>query len=123
MRLYFVRNRDNGLYLHWLDGRLAYWGSNEEADVYHTRGGAYEAGESAFDFDDAARELYEIIEIDTEAGLNALRDLYEVHNLGDFIHEIRESEGLGWEGPQVTKWRDTCRKAKKLLQNRSQSAM
>ena len=37
-----------------------------------------------------------------EEVMKAVRRLLEVHHLGDFIYEIRDHEGLGWDGPKVT---------------------
>jgi hypothetical protein len=47
--------------------------------------------------------------------LEALREFYDLRDLGDFIYEIREREGLGWEGPLVRRWGEACEKAKKAL--------
>ena len=48
--------------------------------------------------------------------LQVLHDLNEIRNLGDFIYDIREREGLGWEGPKVQAWSDACKRATQLLQ-------
>ena len=33
----------------------------------------------------------------------------------DFIYDVREREGLGWEGPSVTQWSDAIAKAKAAI--------
>jgi hypothetical protein len=56
---------------------------------------------------------------DAERGalaLEALKDFYAIRDLGDFIYDVRESEGKGWHGPQVTKWSDADQKAKRALE-------
>ncbi len=36
-------------------------------------------------------------------------------DLGDRVYDIREREGLGWEGPSVQAWGGAVTKAKQLL--------
>lgn len=35
--------------------------------------------------------------------------------LGDFVYNIREEEGEGWNGRRVTAWAEGCRLAKEAL--------
>lgn len=50
------------------------------------------------DYPEAVQELV--------AEVRRLRALIEIvneaHNLGDAVYDVREREGLGWDGPQVT---------------------
>jgi hypothetical protein len=32
-------------------------------------------------------------------------------NLGDLVYQVRDREGLGWDGPQVTKWSNAVQQA------------
>lgn len=36
-------------------------------------------------------------------------------NLGDLVYQVREREGLGWEGPAVTAWSAAVNKAQELV--------
>lgn len=36
-------------------------------------------------------------------------------SLEDTVYEVREREGLGWEGPDVVAWSEAASSAKKLL--------
>lgn len=52
-----------------------------------------------------------------DSALQVLRDLFAVRDLGDLIYDIREQEGLGWEGPRVCQWNDVIRRARQLLKD------
>lgn len=43
-----------------------------------------------------------------EQALNILRELNSIIPLGDLIYEVRDNEGLGWDGPKVKAWGDAC---------------
>lgn len=49
--------------------------------------------------------------------LNILRRLMtNPHlNLGDRVYDVREREGLGWEGPSVKAWSDAVSDAREIL--------
>lgn len=36
-------------------------------------------------------------------------------NLGDLVYSVREAEGEGWEGPQVTAWSSACEAVKAAI--------
>jgi len=36
-------------------------------------------------------------------------------DLGDLVYKVRESEGEGWEGPQVKAWSDACELVKSAI--------
>jgi hypothetical protein len=50
-----------------------------------------------------------------DTALEVLRQLSQVHNLGDCVYDIRERECLGWEGPKVVAWGKACERAQQLL--------
>lgn len=37
-------------------------------------------------------------------------------NLGDLVYDVREREGLGWDGPSVKAWSDAVARAEKILE-------
>lgn len=39
-------------------------------------------------------------------------------NLGDQIYDVRESEGKGWDGPNVKAWSDAVAEAEAILKER-----
>ena len=47
--------------------------------------------------------------------LDILRTLNSIIHLGDLVYEVRESEGLNWDGPKVKLWGDACSEMEKLL--------
>jgi len=47
--------------------------------------------------------------------LMALQELMGARNLGDYIYDIREREGQGWEGPKVRQWNNGCIHAEEAL--------
>jgi hypothetical protein len=47
--------------------------------------------------------------------LAVLRELFDIHPLGDFIYTIRECEGKGWEGPLVKRWGAALDRADALI--------
>ena len=50
-----------------------------------------------------------------QKALQVLRDFYSVCDLGDYVYDIREREGLGWDGPEVTTWSNACNTAEDLI--------
>lgn len=36
------------------------------------------------------------------------------YHLGDFIYDVREREGKGWDGPKVTRFSELCERARLL---------
>jgi hypothetical protein len=42
--------------------------------------------------------------------LEALTSHPHVH-LGDLVYQVRDREGLGWDGPEVTKWSNAVQQA------------
>jgi hypothetical protein len=36
-------------------------------------------------------------------------------NLGDLVYQVRDREGLGWDGPQVTKWSNAVQQARAAI--------
>jgi hypothetical protein len=53
--------------------------------------------------------------LNMNAALEVLRELFQVTPLGDYVYNIREREGLGWDGPKVVAWGNACERAKQLL--------
>jgi hypothetical protein len=47
--------------------------------------------------------------------LKVLRELYDLHHLGDMIYTIRDCEGGGWDGPKVTRWAAATARAEALI--------
>jgi hypothetical protein len=118
MILYQLRNLKSGLYYkrgviggEWVAcDEAAIWTTMEEATGMAEVSGYYLATK-----DCPSDAEVEVVTIDTEVGVKVLRDLMDIQDLGDFIYNIREQEGKGWEGPLVCKWGDTCEHAKKLV--------
>jgi len=55
-------------------------------------------------------------EIDAgQEALQILATLENIHHLGDYVYDIREREGLGWQGPKVTAWGAACTRAEHLV--------
>lgn len=50
-----------------------------------------------------------------ELALQALEKLAGATPLGDYVYDIREDEGLGWDGPRVKAWSDGCALATRAL--------
>lgn len=50
------------------------------------------------------RDLFE----EMAALVRALRTMNDILNFGDRIYDVREREGMGWEGPQVKAYGDAC---------------
>lgn len=51
--------------------------------------------------------------------LDAIRAVNRIQDLGDSIYEVREREGLGWEGPLVTEYNKSVEIIKKHLGGKS----
>lgn len=47
--------------------------------------------------------------------LTILRTLMDSYELGDLVYDVREREGLGWEGPKVKAYSNAVTAAKELL--------
>ncbi len=122
MKIYLIRN-PAGLYLDWTPADLPRKES-EAGQWVTTRADAsrYLDRETAEGLSENLTANYNlpcaVEEIDFEAGQKALKvlaTLYEIRDLGDFIYTVRDSEGLGWEGPRVTQWNDACQLAEELI--------
>jgi len=113
----FVIRDSNGLYLDY--GPEAYepkWvKTRAEAGIYRTREEA-QWGIDSLGIDGRRTDAkYEIEEIDTDAAVRVLRDLFQIHNLYDFVYDIRRQECLDWDGPQVVKWAVAVTRAEELI--------
>ena len=56
----------------------------------------------------------------SEAGDKALRALelmFSASSLGDYIYDVREREGKGWDGPAVQAWSDGVMLAEEALKD------
>jgi hypothetical protein len=54
-------------------------------------------------------------EIDAgQEALQILATLEHIHPLGDYVYDIREREGLGWNGPKVKAWGAATTRAEQL---------
>lgn len=115
MKIFLVLNDETHLYLHLWDHALVTWVPRDEATIYNTYDDADSARDIVFNCEFNPSDHYTIVEIDIDAALEVLRDLMQVCDLGDFIYSIRDQEGLGWNGPLVTKWNDAVMRAKELL--------
>jgi hypothetical protein len=51
-----------------------------------------------------------------DQALNILRELNSIIPLSDLVYRVRDTEGLGWDGPQVKAWGDACDKMRLLEQ-------
>ncbi len=49
--------------------------------------------------------------------IQVLHELFEAGHLEDHYYHIRDSEGLGWEGPRMLRWGKACADARKLLRD------
>lgn len=47
--------------------------------------------------------------------VTVLRTLYGIRDLGDFIYDVREREGKGWDGPKVQAWGEACEAADRIV--------
>lgn len=47
--------------------------------------------------------------------LAALRDIDQIHDLGDAIYAVREREAEGWDGPKVTRYSEAVEVVKRYL--------
>ena len=36
-------------------------------------------------------------------------------DLGDLVYQVRDREGLGWDGPEVTKWSNAVQQARAAI--------
>jgi hypothetical protein len=50
--------------------------------------------------------------------LAVLRELFDIHHLGDLIYEVRSSEGKGWDGPLVKRWAAALERAESLIKEK-----
>ncbi len=50
--------------------------------------------------------------------LVALKTLDD-ESIGDFIYNIREKEGLGWDGPRVAAWGKACTVIREIVASES----
>lgn len=114
MKIYMVQS-DGGHYLWLYDGFASWTATREEASVYTSDEAAQNAGNYASGCVDTPDFSFKVVKIDVDAALDVLRDLSEVYDLGDYIYDLREREGKGWDGPLVTKWSDAVTRAKILL--------
>ena len=48
--------------------------------------------------------------------IEVLRVLDEVVNFDELVYSVRDSEGKGWDGPQVKKCCDAVSQARELIQ-------
>ena len=117
MKLYLVRNH-SGEFLFLRHNHMVEWGKEEAAEIYHTRELANEAGCFAFHYDDDCEAQFEIVEIDTVAPIQILRELCEAGDLDDHGFTIREYEGKGFGGPRNLRWSAAYDQAKRLLEVR-----
>jgi hypothetical protein len=117
MKLFLVKNKA-GQYL-FASRHFTQWLTEDKASIYHSREDAnYAAINGAYGLDDN-QEPFEIIEVDTDAGQEALRILSQLNSiipLEDCIYDVREHEGQGWEGPKVKAWGGACIRMTKLLE-------
>jgi hypothetical protein len=115
MTLFFVRRKDSGMWVEW-DRIVNHWvAERERATFYRDRTLAENVAEELTVWCDTPCEIEEI---DVSAGQEALEILaafYSIRNLGDTIYQVRDSEGLGWDGPQTTAWGKACQRAEQLL--------
>jgi hypothetical protein len=112
MKLFFIRDKATGLYLEW-DRTVQNWvATRDEASLYRSR----ERAETAIEGLENWLGDYEIEEIDTDAAIQVLRDLFEAGDLDDHFYAIREREGRGWEGPRMVKWGNAVERAKALME-------
>lgn len=56
-----------------------------------------------------------------DEAIQCLRALFENRHidLGDQVYEVREREGLGWDGPSVTAWSEAVTAGRHLLARQS----
>lgn len=52
--------------------------------------------------------------------INALKVLIEQESIGDFVYDIREREGEGWDGPRVVAFSDAVQVLSEFLKEREQ---
>ncbi len=48
--------------------------------------------------------------------LAAVRQVNELHSLGEAIYDVRDNEDLGWEGPQVTAYSVAVAEIERILE-------
>jgi hypothetical protein len=111
MKLFFVRDKATSLYLEWERIKQNWVTTRDEASLYRTRAKAEAAIEGLENWE---REC-EVVEIDTDAAVLVLRDLFDVRDLGDYTYDIREREGQGWKGDLVCKWGDAVERGRALV--------
>lgn len=46
----------------------------------------------------------------------AILRVFQSEHLGDSVYDVKEREGLGWDGPRVKAWSDACRDMDALLE-------
>lgn len=110
MKLFFIRDKATGLYLSCERIEDHMVPSRERAALYRTGERAQHTIECLYDGRD-----YEVVEVDTDAAVLVLRDLFEVRDLGDYLYDIRERELKGWEGELVCKWGDAVERGRALV--------
>lgn len=111
---YMVCNKE-GQYLSVCTPHLFTWGPEDNATLYRDHQGANDAGTYVFLDTDNPKDHFTVIKIDTQAALRVLHDLFESGDLDDHFYDIREREGLGWEGPRMLQWGKACEEARQLL--------
>jgi len=118
MKLYFIRRNIDGCYFKKIvwqppKGLLSEW--TREKDTAHFYRSQEEADARLRHLGDIKNEDAEVVIVDTDAAVLVLRDLFEVRDLGDYVYDIHEREGEGWEGPKVTKWGNAAMRGKELV--------
>jgi hypothetical protein len=116
MNIYFVRNKE-GKYLNDTLIGDARWRGRDEATIYKGPVQARSGGDTAFGLR-AAPEDFTIEVVDVTKGEEAvaiLNQLQSAANLGDFVYDVRDREGKGWDGPRVVAWGNASERALKLL--------
>ena len=115
--IHYVRRKDGPYFkrfaIDWETTTIEWTDTRTDAEFFKTREGAEQlAMPLGFMFN------LEIEEIDVEAGQEALQilaTLEHTRHLDDYSYDIREREGLGWDGPKITAWGAACARAEQLI--------
>ena len=114
MKLFFIKRTDTGQYLEW-QRIVPRWTTRDNAVVYRSHAFAADTADTISSNDNIPVEIETYDIDDGQEALKVLATLESILPLGDMIYQVRDSEGLGWDGPKVKAWGAACDRAERLV--------
>jgi hypothetical protein len=114
MKLFFIKRTDTGQYLEW-QRIVPRWTTRENATIHRSHAFAADTADTISSNDNIPVKV-ETYDLDAgQEALQILATLENIQHLGDYVYDIREREGLGWDGPKVAAWGGASARAEQLV--------